>query len=80
MKKLLGLALCVSFAVGMSSCAKETCYECTTSSSSDCTVNICDKSVSTDGNCAGFSVSVPNATNEDLKKGYEAIGFTCTAK
>lgn len=78
MKKLsflFGFALVLT--VGLSSCAKETCYECTHSSQASCKVDICNKAVSAT-NCGG-SLQTGN-TNEDIKKAYEAIGFTCTAK
>ncbi|BDS14326.1 hypothetical protein [Aureispira anguillae] len=78
MKKLsfvFGLATVLT--VGFSSCAKNTCYECTHASQASCEVNICDNAV-TATNCTG---SVQTATtNEEIKKAYEAIGFTCTAK
>lgn len=78
MKKLsllFGFAMVLT--VGVSSCTKTTCYECTHPSQASCDVDICDGGV-TATNCSASLQS--GNTNEDIKKAYEAIGFTCNAK
>lgn len=78
MKKVtLFCAFAAVLTAGLSSCAKNTCYECTHPSQASCNVDICDKTV-TATNC-NASLQTGN-TNEEIKKAYEAIGFTCTAK
>ncbi|MGH1338807.1 MAG: hypothetical protein ACRBFS_22015 [Aureispira sp.] len=81
MKLLLAITFGAFITLGLSSCAKETCYTCeNTVATITCTVDICDATVETSGSCTGLSVSSSGANNEDLKEAYEAAGYTCTAK
>lgn len=79
MKKLIGLALCASFAIGMSSCTKTEnvfCYEC--SHPSECDVEICNETVTTSGGgLCNLLPSSSGSTNAEYKNAYEAEGYTC---
>lgn len=82
MKKLLGLALCAWFAIGISSCDTTDnvfCYECT--HPSKCDVEICDETATTTsgGICSLTPVST-GSSNVEYKNAYEAEGFTCRIK
>jgi hypothetical protein len=82
MKKLLGLVLCASVVIGMSSCEQTEnifCYECTHPSL--CDIEICDETASTTG--GGLCVLIPSSTgstNVEFKNAYEADGYTCRIK
>lgn len=79
MKKLLGLALCASVAIGMSSCTKTEnvfCYECT--HPTDCDVDICNETVTAqNGVVCNFVVGSSGSTNAEYKNAYQAEGYTC---
>ncbi len=80
MKYLFALAISAFVTFGLSSCAKETCYECEfAAGTASCTADICDQKATNSGNCGG-SVATSGLDNEELKDAYEAAGYTCTAK
>jgi hypothetical protein len=82
MKYLFAITISAFVTFGLSSCAKETCYECeNTVGTITCTADICDGVATNSGNCGGsISAGSDNVTNENLKDAYEAGGYTCTAK
>lgn len=81
MKYLFAVAISAFVTLGLSSCAKETCYTCEHPSTS-CTVDVCDGAYNQSGgtNCGNFSTGNSGAKNEDLKNSLEAAGYNCTAK
>lgn len=81
-KVLLGFGLAVVF--GMSSCATETCYSCTSATFSGCTVDVCggnaSANVGSSCNSPATAANVLYDKNDDIKNYLENVGFTCTKK
>lgn len=79
MKKVLAsVSLAALAVVFLSSCGGDPCYDCTIDGFDDCTIEICDETVSTSGECGGASVSASGLSNEEIKDLYVSVGYDCT--
>lgn len=79
MKKFM---FCLAVAVGMSSCAAEVCYECTTTIST-CKVTACGGRASGNGGACDAAASASNIlyTTNDAHRNYlQQVGYTCVQK
>lgn len=82
MKNLVvGFGFALFVAVGMSSCAVETCYSCEFSVGTlSTTADVCDGTVTTTAGGSSTTTDLGSQSTEDYKTSLEAAGYTCTAK
>jgi hypothetical protein len=83
MKKLiLFLGLGIATTVAFSSCAKESCYECSLSVAGVATTqDICDGKITSTAGGLSTTTDLPSGQSaEDYKSSLETAGYTCSQK